>query len=403
MIIILTLRNDIRNIEGGSSIRIKGYTKYLKNFGIKYKFVAPLIPSYVDEKDFISMKISRSILFLVHIYNLIYFFPVISTFIKNIVLKNKNIKKLVEISKDRYIWSHQNSLISLFLKLTVKQEFIHDIHGIFILQKEYIRDYSLKQKILFLLNIRYEKLILKKADIVNVNSLRMKEYITKTFKRTKGIVIAKDGILRSDFKKKITQGEISNLRDKYGLGKKDRVLFFAGNFKRIGGIHHLVDVFCELSKEFTNLKLFLIGNGHMGKRIFTKIRKFKQEKNVIHLKHIEYSEIFKFQQLSTLIICPDIKNKYNELVPHIKLYDSLASKKPVLSSRFDVLIESFPESKKCIFYFEPSNLNDMKLKIIKVLNSLDEFKPLSNRELQKSTYRKRVEGVIEQYEQIGII
>lgn len=402
MIVILVYR-DPKNIQNGFTIRVKGYTKYLKSFGVNYKFLAPARPDYVDKKDFVPFKLDNKILILIKIYNLIYFLPIIPKIIGNIVLKDKNIRNLVKISKDRYILSHQNSSTSLFLKLACNQKFIHDVHGIQRLQKEFFKDYNLKEKILFITDIWIERLVMKKADIVNVNSFKMKEYVKKGFKRTNGVIVARDGLLRDNFDLLVSEKEISKLRDKYGLKKKDKILYFAGTFKKIGGVHHLVDVFCDLSKEFDNLKLLLIGKRQMEEYVSKKIKKFHLNKRFIHLRSVDYDEIFKFQQLSTLIICPDIVNKYNEITPHIKLFDALSSKKPVLSSRFEVLTEMFPESRNCILYFEPSNLEDMKKKIIEVFDSKIKFRPLTNKELSRLTYKRASEDVISQYKKIGIV
>lgn len=405
-LIIFTSRKDIQNVIGGSGIRIKGYTSYLKEFGVSYKFVAPVRPAYVDSKDYVSFNLSSIVQLFVKVHNILSQVTVtrfMSSIIKHFVLKNPGIKKLAEISKGSYILSHQNGTIPLFLKLANGQRFIYDVHGILSLQKEYLDDFRLKRKLFFWLSVIEEGYTYKYADVINATSERMVDFISSNFKTKAQFAIAPDGSLKDNFNEQLDLGKIKSLENQLGIRQDDKVLFFAGRFKKFGGVHRLVDAFCELAEQMEKLKLLLIGTGQMEDYITQKIKAYKLEDRFIHIKEIAYSLVRYYQQLATLIICPDIENKYNELIPHVKIFDGIASQKPVIATRFKVLEELFGPERGFIRYSESSSVVDLKEAIAESISETSWFRAADNELLARFTYRKHTKRLVEQYRALKVL
>ena len=399
-LIVFTFRNDIRQYNGGSTIRIKGYTQYLKEFGVSYKFVAPARPHYVHPDDFVEFRYSRLNLLMIKIHNILSqkkATKLISLILKYIILQISGIKKLEILSENTFILSHQNGSIPLFLKLIKGRKFIYDVHGIFSIQKEYLEDASAADKLIFYLSLAEEKYIYQYADIINITSRRMMRFIKERFNTSAGFALAPEGILEENINRNTEKERVAELALKFGIDPEDKVLFFAGNFKKFGGVHRLVDSFVSLAGHISNLKLFLIGSGQMEDYVVERIKRNHLEDQFIHIKLINHSDLWFYQQLATLIVCPDIENPYNELILHIKIFDSIASGKPVVATRFDVLEEVFPPDADFIRYAKSSNLNDLNQTIADSIKDLSWFRKADSKWLSELTYRRLCKNLVDQY------
>jgi glycosyltransferase involved in cell wall biosynthesis len=402
-LIIFNVRKDVHKQVSGSSIRIKGYTCYLKQLDVSYKFVAPSRPDYVDPQDFESFSCGLLLLLFVRVHNILNQIAVTkftSLILKYFILKNSNIKKLAALSENTFILAHQNGSIPLFLKLAKGRKFIYDIHGILSLQREYLEDTSLRGKLAFYLSVTEEKYIYKYADIINATSERMIDFIKANFVTAAKFAVAPDGLLRDNLDEPVDLRRVELLTSQLGIHQNDKIIFFAGKFKKFGGVHVLIDAFCELAECIDNLKLLLIGSGQMEDYILKQIKTHKLEDRFVHIKQVNYSDLLYYQQLATLIICPDIENPYNELIPHVKVFDSVASGKPVVAAKFKVLEELFPPDACIIKYSNSSSVNDLKQTIIDSLNDLSWFRKADKKLLSEFTYRKLCKKLVQQYAQL---
>ena len=164
-----------------------------------------------------------------------------------------------------------------------------------------------------------------------------------------------------------------------------------------------MEAFCGLAQAIDGLKLFLVGTGQMEELIFRKIKNYRLNDRFIHIRSIDYDELHRYQQLSTLIVCSDIDDTNNRLTPHIKVFDSILSGKPVVASRFEIVEQVFPEDQGFIKYFEPSDVNDMKKAILYALGHLRDFEKPSEHILQELGYESLTKELLNQYRQRRII
>lgn len=394
--VIFTTRNDIEIPSGGSGIRIAGYTSHLEEFGVNYTFAAPVKPSYVPDERFEPIRPDK------RLYRLIYTYLATGQF-RRTIDRHPLIRQLLNLSRQRIFWAHQTALIPLYLAIAHDRRFIYDVHGILKIQSEYFQHTSLLQKAGLLLNLWLERKFFRHASYVNAASLQMKQFIADAFKiDDTSIIVTPEGLLENN-SQPLDPSRVMEARQRYGIEPSQRVVFFAGDFKKIGGVHLLTEVFCRVAPAMKELRLFLVGSGQMEASVYQMIRRHNLESRLIHLPRVDYHDLPKLQQLSDIIVCPDLYNRYNEMVAHIKVFDSLAARKPVLASRFPVLLEEFPESSGCILYFEPSNADDMEQTIRQALERPESIRPLTDKELERLTYRRRVKGVINEYRRRNII
>lgn len=92
-------------------------------------------------------------------------------------------------------------------------------------------------------------------------SKEMKSFLIKSYNiKPRNIFIAEEGLLdlyREDLNKNLER----NIRKKYKISKKNKIILFAGKFKEFGGVWDLVRAFHIVNKKSPNTKLFLIGSG----------------------------------------------------------------------------------------------------------------------------------------------
>jgi glycosyltransferase involved in cell wall biosynthesis len=395
---ILTTRPDVGEPVGGSSIRIAGYTRPLRELGVAYKFVSSVRPEYVSPADHVPFSPARGLVPLIGVHNILFhkrFFRPLVTLLRAFLLRDRQIRELIQTAKGTLLLAHQHGSVALFLKLTGQQRFIYDVHGILSLQSEYLERASVKDRFAFWVCRIEEKYVYKWADVVNAASKSMVEYLRSAFETSARFIIAPDGVLCEDVDRRLDQETVTAIRRELGLEASDRVLFFAGNFKKFGGVHHLVDAFCELAHQFEDLKLLLVGQGQMAGYVHRRIETSGLQERFVHIKQVPYSRLPYYCELATLIVCPDDEeNTYNCLTPHIKVFDAIASGKPVVVTQTDVLEEIIPRDSRLVRY---TSTRGMKDTIADCLKDLTWFKSAEPTLLQKLSYKTHAARWVDAY------
>lgn len=358
-------------------IRIIGYSYFLKENQIEVDFYNSYdLPKVLQKK----VKYIKFIppFGLIKILKYYCISPKLLFFLKYIINFYPLIKKLEKINNP--IIFHQNFKIGLYLTLVKKKNCIYDIHGILNLQKDFLYNLTLKSKKDLFFKLLIERNYFRYGQYFIATSNEMKNFLIKSYDiEPTNIFIAEEGLLdfyRDEVNKKLEE----NIRKKYYLSKENKIIFFAGDFKNFGGVWDLVKAFYIVHKKLSYTKLFLIGSGQEENRI----KKFIEEKSlkncIILVGKVDYKKLSTYQVIADIIVCPDRKNKNNEIVTHVKVYDSLASGKPVILSyfkRLKKLIRNF----QAIEFFKPGDINDLANKILNILK-------LHNDYLNKAKYNK---------------
>jgi len=320
----------------------------------------------------------------------------------NKLLFNKYLKEIqkeisTELKKEIIFFEYIDNSFGYFLKRNnLLPNYINDIHGIAPLEFQNNRTKGVK-KIYNLLRYKVSLLldfkVMSEAKKIIVVSNSMKEYFLKKYPfLSNKIMVIPDGVSQEFCSQKIDKTLLSSLTKQYKNDNK-KIIFFAGDFKDLGGILDLLNAFISLSQTRNDIKLFLIGNGEH----FTKAKTITKNTNLEHLIYfkgrVPYSKLKTYQQLADVIVCPDKAHPYSNIVPHIKYFDSLVSNKIVINGNFKSTREINKEEKFSID-FEPSNITDLVKKIDFVLNNQQElekkYKNNQNNICNKYTYNNFV-------------
>lgn len=385
--------------NGGSMIRIAGYTEGIESNGVDYKFYSFVKPKYVPDSKYIKSSINSRWQKIFVIYNILYSQVYLRPFlipIKLTLLKFSGIKEVIPFLKERMIWTHQEYTLALFLFFVYKTPFIYDIHGFFDIQQEYRKDLNIWKKFWFDIYTIQEKIVLKQAPYLNVVSSKMRDYVINRFITQSKIFIAPDGIPDELEVYNRTKANESFKVDNNICSQK--VILYAGSFKKLGGVSELVRVFVENPEIYQKSVLVLVGEGQEENNInkMTETRNLKNQ--IFHIRSIPHEELISLMKMADVIVCPDLDNNiYNQITPHIKLYDAIASGKNVVATDFDVNKELFPENMYPIFYFSHCVNNDFKNTLLKSLE-IKQVQEIDLSNLENYTYKARAHKYLNNYE-----
>ncbi len=310
------------------------------------------------------------------------FFPVILyKFIFNkIIYRMKNIIEKHNFNGSTIIFFEyfDNSVGYMLKKTKLIFNYINDVHGIATLEFKLKKTTSISEQF-----INYVKLILvKRLDhgiFTQANGLlfvsqAMQEYYEEYYPSIKKLEnkIVRDGVSKELCVQKINKNNIELLRVKYGIDKNNKLILFLGDFKDLGGVIDLIEAFLLLleREESSKYKLLLVGDGERLVDAKKIVKKNTLEEKIIFVGRILYSEVRDYQELSDVIVCPDKKHEFSELVPHIKYFDSIISGKIVINGSFKS-IKEINMNEKYSIDFRPSDIVDLSNKIEYVFKNID--------------------------------
>lgn len=146
-----------------------------------------------------------------------------------------------------------------------------------------------------------------------------------------------------------------DLRDKYGIDREKFVILQVGHIRRERGIK----IFSKIQKEDKNNQVILVGSSY-----FKTDRKLYQELTnsgcIIWNRYFE--EIEEIYALSDCYVFPTAKG--NSIFMPLSVLEAMSSNIPVLSTRYEGLIDNFEEGNG-LFFFENGESLFIKLKEIR--------------------------------------
>ncbi len=290
--------------------------------------------------------------------------------------------------KELIFFEYLDLSIGYFMK---KNKFISgyvcDIHGLVpneFKQKKKNRTYNLMR---YFSALQLDKKVFANSDGFIFASESMRDYFNL---RYPGVENKKYSMLpylisENAIENRIDSALLSRLRLEYGICSDDKVVFFAGSFKYLGGVVDLVSAFVGVKSKLDSVKLLLIGDGEEFNDVKAVINRNSLQDSIVHIKSIPYGLLRTYQELATVIVCPDKENLYSNMILHLKYYDSLLSGKIVINGSFEAVKEVNVHEILSID-FEPSNVLDLTDKILYCLR---------NREFLQNKYSINVDYVKE--------
>lgn len=368
--------------QAGSWLRLRGYTQDLNHIVSDFVYYGYSIPQYLVIPTFIPCTIHRRWYKIMLLHNILFSNHILfsSAVLRLLINRFSHVKEIDSLGKDILFYSHQDSSLAMYLHLTRKIPFVYDIHGIFAVQKEYTINYNWWKKIWFQLYLLHEEIVFNKAPYMNVVSKEMEEYIRSHYKVTGDILIAPDGI----------PAELETYKSIYPVclekykANGQKIILFAGSCKPMGGVRQLVETFMQSTELHRKAKLLLITTETR------YLEGIETDAQVILISPMPHVELVSYMKAADVIVCPDDENnEYNQICPHIKFYDALATGTPVVATDLSVNRNVLGNISYPICYFSENNTS-LEEALLKAIG----FKKLSHtmKDLLKMTYNYQMNG-----------
>jgi len=203
---------------------------------------------------------------------------------------------------------------------------------------------------------------LKMADRVLTINEKLRDHVITLGAPESQTQVLRAGIDTGQFDPSIDGGSI---REQYGLRREDTVLFFMGWLYNFSGLKEVV---LQLARnKNSNLKLLIVGEGDA----YEELQKMREEYNlsdsVILTGKKPYSEIPAFIAASDICLLPAYPDEeiMQDIVP-IKMYEYMAMRKPVISTRLPGVMKEFGEDNGVIYVDKP---NDVVAKSVELVQN----------------------------------
>ena len=205
------------------------------------------------------------------------------------------IKKVINFSEYDYVIVENEPQFSLIIRKYIKGKLILHLHNDRLnvnsqFNKEIFNDYD---KIITLSN--YIRDIVRKIDE------RHKQKIQTVYN---GVDIIK-------FQKSIyAEQELIELKEKYGIGKNEKILIYSGRIVPEKGVKELVEAYLQIENK-SNVKLIISGgidyNSKKESEYLIKVKKIaNNEKNIVFTGYINYDEMPKLYRIADIGIIPSL-------------------------------------------------------------------------------------------------
>jgi len=206
-----------------------------------------------------------------------------------------------------------------------------------------------------------ERRALKLATQILAINDKLKEYVIKIGAPRDKARVLTAGIDLKQFDLNIDSGKVN---ERYGLSKKDIVLFFMGWLYQFSG---LKEVAIQLAKsENKNVKLLIVGEGDAYNELQQIREKLNVQDRIIMTGRKPYSEIPTLIAASDICLLPAYPTEsiMQDIVP-IKMYEYMAMRKPVIASKLPGVMKEFGKDNGVVYIKKPEDTIEKALSLVR--------------------------------------
>jgi len=203
---------------------------------------------------------------------------------------------------------------------------------------------------------RIEKKTLQNADKVLVINEKLKDYVIKMGSKPTKTCVVRGSVDLDRFNPSI---DVTEVKKRYQIKDSDIVLCFVGMFHKDLGLKEAI---VELSRaKNPNLKLLLVGGGDQSapeenEELQNLAEELGISGQVILTGRRPYQEIPALINVANICLLPA---KYTEMMQDIvpiKMYEYMAMKKPVISTKLPGVMKEFGEDNGVIYVDKPEDV-----------------------------------------------
>jgi glycosyltransferase involved in cell wall biosynthesis len=208
----------------------------------------------------------------------------------------------------------------------------------------------------------FESSALRRCDVVCVINDELKRYSVGMGAQVKKVHVVRAGIDLNRFSLKTSGLEV---RKRLGMGKDDVVLFFMGWLYSFSGLKEVASELANVSNKQPRIKLLVVGKGDL----YEELQRTRKDFNLDQLVLIgwqPYEKIPEYLAASDICLLPAQKNDIMMNIVPIKMYEYMASGKPVIATRLPGLVREFGFDNGVIYVDGPT---EVLKKVTELINS----------------------------------
>jgi len=208
-----------------------------------------------------------------------------------------------------------------------------------------------------------------------------------------GADISKTAVIRAGVDlERFSSADGTAIRERYGLGINDVVLFFMGLLYSFSG---LKEVAMELAKpENGNVKLLILGKGYLWDDLQEIKRKYKLDNKIIMIDWESYENVPEYIAAADICILPAYKNEIMKNIVPIKMYEYMAAGKPVIASNLYGIMKEFGNDNGISYVDRPEDV------LLKARELRDDGYDLAGRRAKKSVENNNWDILANDFEDI---
>lgn len=371
--------------EGGGTIRMLGILNELAKSGNEVFFVSntkdyhkfhPNIEHHFIDHSFSpkDKRIFQAMLATCPV-------SVVNLFYSKLLKRLKNISNDFFINNKVYFFEYLDNSIGYWLKKNkLISAYINDLHGVATLEFKFQADTSnritesLKFKSKYLISNLLDEKVFNGAEGLIFASKAMEDFFIAQYP---SVAFKKNYLLPyvlspESCEKTVNKKLKEDLIRKFQITTEQKIIFFAGAFKKTGGVPDLIEAFSKITSKYPS-KLLLVGDGPTFNECVNLTRTLNIEDRVTFIGRIPYDDLRTYQNLADIIVCPDKQNVYSELIVHVKYLDALISEKVVINGSFKSVLE-INTNESLSVNFVPSDIGSLAKAMNNCLNNMEQLK-----------------------------
>lgn len=183
-----------------------------------------------------------------------------------------------------------------------------------------------------------EKRSLKRADRVVVINEKLKDYSIRMGAHPERTSVVRAGVDLDRFNSNV---QAKKIREEYGIKKDDTVLFFMGWLYDFSGIREVALDLTKIKDKHPDLKLLIVGEGDLYPELLQMRERHNLQDHLILTGRLPYGKIPEFIGAADICLLPAHHNKVMQDIVPIKMYEYMASGKPVIATGLPGIIKEF--------------------------------------------------------------
>ena len=202
---------------------------------------------------------------------------------------------------------------------------------------------------------------MKTANCVLSINEGLREYTVRMGANPDRTLVIRAGI---DSKRYNPEMDGEAIREKYGIKKEDKVLFFMGWLYEFSGLKEVALELAKNKEEKPEIKLLIVGDGDA----FDDLQRIREEYNIdsqmILTDKQPYEKIPEFIAAADICILPAYNNEIMKDIVPIKMYEYMAMGKPVIVTRLPGVMKEFGNDNGVIYVDKPEDALKKAIELI---------------------------------------